>query len=105
MARPAMLGNGSLLVGINESGCVQDFYYPYVGLDNLTTARSMHHKVGVWVDKKFSWTDDGTWEISVDTESDALVSNVHVTNKKLAIELHFNDFVDHNFNAFCRQIT
>lgn len=105
MARPAMLGNGSLLVGINESGCVQDFYYPYVGLENLTTARSMHHKVGIWVEGNFSWTDDGTWDIHVDFEADALVSIVQAENKKLGVTLRFSDFVDHSFNAFCRQIT
>jgi glucoamylase len=105
MARPVMLGNGSLLVGINELGCVQDFYYPYVGLDNLTTARSMHHKIGVWVDKKFSWTDDGSWDLHVDFEPDALVSIVRMESKTLGVELLFRDFVDHNFNAFCRQVT
>ncbi|MBP7767169.1 hypothetical protein KA068_01460, partial [Candidatus Saccharibacteria bacterium] len=62
MARLAVLSNGSLSVGLNEHGLVHDFYYPYVGLDNLTTARSVHHKIGVWVDGRFSWVDDGSWE-------------------------------------------
>ena len=38
-----------MFVGLNENGLVHDFYYPYVGLENLTTARSMQHKIGVWV--------------------------------------------------------
>lgn len=104
MGRPVMLGNGALTVGLNERGLVHDFYYPYVGLDNLTTARSMEHKIGVWVDKKFYWIDD-TWEISVDFEADALISDITMVHKKLELELHANDFVDPYTNAFCRSIT
>ncbi|MGB4758894.1 MAG: glycoside hydrolase family 15 protein [Candidatus Saccharimonadales bacterium] len=104
MGRPVMLGNGSLTVGLNEQGLVHDFYYPYVGLDNLSTSRSVDHKVGVWVDGIFSWIDDGNWNISVDFESDALVSDIHAKNDGLGVELIFKDFVDHEVNAFCRKV-
>jgi GH15 family glucan-1,4-alpha-glucosidase len=105
VGRPVMLGNGSLTVGLNEHGLVHDFYYPYVGLDNLTTARSVHHKIGVWVDDKFSWVDDGSWDISVNFESDALVSTIRIQSDELGVELLMADFVDHEFNAFCRNIS
>lgn len=105
MGRPVMLGNGSLTVGLNEQGLVHDFYYPYVGLDNLTTARSVHHKIGVWVDGTFSWVDDGSWNISVNFESDALVSAIRMQSEEHRIELLCNDFVDSTSNVFCRQIT
>lgn len=104
MGRPVMLGNGSLTVGLNEHGLVHDFYYPYVGLDNLTTARSVHHKIGVWTDGKFSWVDDGSWDISVNFDNDALVSNIRMQSDALQTELLFTDFVDNDMNAFCRQI-
>lgn len=105
MGRPVMLGNGSLTVGLNEQGLVHDFYYPYVGLDNLTTSRSVHHKIGVWVDNTFSWVDDGTWKISVDFETGALVSTITMTHEALALSLQAVDFVDADHNAFCRQLT
>lgn len=105
MGRPVILGNGSLTVGLNEHGLVHDFYYPYVGLDNLTTARSVHHLVGIWVDGRFSWIDDGSWDISVNFEDDALVSDIRMYSNVLHIELQFSDFVDHEYNAFCRQIS
>ncbi len=105
MGRPVMLGNGSLTVGLNEHGLVHDFYYPYVGLDNLTTSRSVHHKIGIWVDGQFSWVDDGSWDISVNFEADALVSNIRIQSDELGVELLFADFVDHEYNAFCRSIT
>lgn len=104
MARSVILGNGQLAVGLNESGLVHDFYYPYVGLDNLTTARSAHHKIGVWIDGGFSWIDDGTWDISVDFETDAMISKVRFYSDQLKVELLCSDFVDAYFNAFCRQI-
>jgi GH15 family glucan-1,4-alpha-glucosidase len=104
MARPVMLGNGSLTVGLNEQGLVHDFYYPYVGLDNLTTARSVHHKIGVWVDGTFSWVDDGTWDISVNFDNDALISDIRMQSDELKIELLLEDFVDSEFNAFCRRV-
>lgn len=104
MARPVMLSNGKLMIGLNEHGLVHDFYYPYVGLDNLTTARSVHHKIGVWVNGTFSWVDDGNWDVSVDFESDALVSNIVMKSESLATELRFTDFVDNELNLFCRLI-
>jgi glucoamylase len=105
MGRPVMLGNGSLTVGLDENGLVHDFYYPYVGLDNLTTARSLPHKVGVWADGIFSWVDVKDWRISCDFESDVLASRVTMVSDKLQLELTFRDFVDHEFNAFCRQVS
>lgn len=104
MARPVILGNGSLTVGLNENGLVHDFYYPYVGLENLTTSRSVHHKIGVWVDGQFSWVDDGSWQTSVDFESDALVSNVTLTSDTLGIQLILHDFVDPTHPVFVRDI-
>ena len=83
MGRPVVLSNGQLFVGLDESGLVHDFYYPYVGLENLTNARSSQHKIGVWVDGKFSWTDDGSWEIKVDFEEDALISYIELKNDNL----------------------
>ncbi len=100
-----MLGNGSLTVGIGSYGLVHDFYYPYVGLDNLTNARSMRHKVGVWVNGKFSWLDDGSWETVTDFDPDALIGIVEAKHKEFGIELAFTDFVDHELNVFCRRVS
>ncbi len=100
-----MLGNGKILVGLNEHGLVHDFYYPYVGLDNLTTSRSVHHKIGIWVDGAFSWVDDGSWNISVGMREDALVGETSMKSADRQIELKLTDFVTPDDNIFCRQIT
>ena len=104
MGRPVILGNGSLTVGLDERGLVHDFYYPYVGLDNLTTARSSQHRIGIHVDNAFSWVSDEGWTCHITSENDALISDVQMGNETLGITLHFNDFVDTEFNAFCRQV-
>ncbi len=104
MARSVILGNGSLTIGLNERGLVNDFYYPYVGLDNLNTSRSMHHRIGVWIDGMFSWTDEHEWQAHVTFEDDALVSRVKLRHEALQVELSCTDFVDYEMNAFGRQI-
>lgn len=104
MGRPVVLSNGQIFVGLDENGSVHDFYYPYVGLENLTNARSSTHKIGVWVDGAFSWTDDATWEAKLDFENEALVSNISLVSKKLSISLQLTDFIDSEYNALVRRI-
>lgn len=103
MGRPVVLSNGRMFLGLNENGLVHDFYYPYVGLENLTNARSLEHKIGVWVDGEFKWTDDGSWEISIDFEEKALVSNITMHHAELSVTLQFQDFIDHEHTAFMRR--
>jgi GH15 family glucan-1,4-alpha-glucosidase len=104
MARPVVLSNGQLFVGLDENGLVHDFYYPYVGLDNLTNARRAQHMIGIWVDGKFSWTNDGTWDIQVLYEPGTLTSRVRMVSKKLGIKLESHDFIDDESNAFVRNL-
>ena len=105
MGRPVVLSNGQLYIGLDEHGLVHDFYYPYVGLENLTNARSIPHKIGIWVDGHFSWTDDESWDIQVDFEVDALISDIWLHSKNLGIALHMQDFIDSIDNALVRHIT
>lgn len=104
MGRPVVLSNGQLFVGLDESGLVHDFYYPYVGLENLTNARSLQHKIGVWVDGQFQWTNGGAWQISVTFEPEALMSNITMRSDSLGIRLESHDFIDSEHNAFIRSI-
>lgn len=105
MGRPVVLSNNQMFIGLNENGLVHDFYYPYVGLENLTTSRSLHHKIGIFVDDMFRWTDDGTWRIEVLFEPDALISDVSMHNDELAVTLHLSDTIDFEQNVFFRRIT
>src|SRR5487761_1626848 len=105
MGRLVVLSNGQLFVGLDESGLVHDFYYPYVGLENLTNARNSQHKIGLWVDGKFSWIDESDWELQeIAFETDALVSNIKLHSRKLGLSLHLQDFIDPEYNALIRHI-
>jgi glucoamylase len=105
MGRPVVLSNGQLFVGLDESGLVHDFYYPYVGLENLTNARSSQHKIGIWIDGQFSWTNDGSWIIDVNFEDDALVSAIKLHSDGLQVSLLLQDYIDPDYNALVRHIT
>jgi hypothetical protein len=69
-------------------------------LITLTTSRSIHHNIGVWVNGKFSWIDDGSWTIATDFEEDALISDISMFSKSFGIELLFKDFVDSDPTCF-----
>lgn len=104
MGRPVVLSNGQLFVGLDENGLVHDFYYPYVGLDNLTNARSSQHKIGVWVDGQFSWTNDGSWQVSVTYQDGKPISDIRLHSDNLGLTLQLHDFIDHGQNAFIRTV-
>lgn len=105
MGRPVVLSNGQLFVGLDENGLVHDFYYPYVGLENLTNARNSQHKIGVWADSAFSWVGDGGWKTETDFEPEGLVSNVTMRSEALKVTVRCSDFVDPEYNAFIRRVT
>ncbi len=104
MARPVVLSNGELHVGLNQFGLVHDFYFPYVGLENHSAGKDLRHKVGVWVDGQLSWLDDGTWDIRSWTAEGALIGHTRALHRTLNVLLEFDDTVDAEMSAFLRNI-
>jgi GH15 family glucan-1,4-alpha-glucosidase len=104
VARFAILGNGSLTVGIDEKGLVHDFYYPFVGLENLNTARSDPHYIGIWVDGVFSWLHDSAWKVEVKLHQHAMITQSRHVNDELKISLSIESFVDVSHNTFVRHV-
>ncbi len=105
MARPIVLSNGELHVGLNNYGLVHDLYYPYVGLENHSSGASTRHRVGVWVNGTLSWLDDeGAWTFHFRYPYSALIGHTIAKNEKLGVLLEFDDFVDSQMNAFIRNI-
>lgn len=104
MARPIVLSNGELHVGINKYGLVHDFYYPYVGLENHAAGKSLRHHVGVWVDGELSWLDDDSWTFQFRYPHNALIGHTIARNDRLGILLEFDDVVDSVMSAFLRNI-
>ena len=104
MARPIVLSNGELHVGINRYGMVHDFYFPYVGLENHSAGPNTRHKVGIWVDGQISWLDEPAWQLTFATADHALVGNLTARNELLGVLLEFDDFVDAHRNVFMRNV-
>lgn len=104
MSRSLVLGNGSLLVGLDRFGLVRDFYYDYVGLEDHLTADSVH-LVGVWVEDQLSWLSDPGWNIAIDYRHNTLAGLITAVNEHLELELHFLDLVYNEKSIFLRQIT
>ncbi len=105
MARPIVLSNGELHVGLNGFGMVHDFYYPYVGFENHSAGENLRHKVGIWIDGKISWLDShGEWTFSFSYPYPSLVGHTIAKNESLGILLEFDDFVDSDICAFMRNI-
>lgn len=104
MARPIVVSNNSLHVGINKYGLVHDFYYPHVGLENHSAGKGLRHMIGVWVDGKISWVTSDEWQRSFSYPHDALIGHTRLTNEILGIILEFDDAVLYDIDAFVRNI-
>lgn len=107
MARSATLGNGHILVGIDEHGYVRDFYYPYVGLSNHVSGASGNyvHRIGVFVDDELSWLSDPEWEVACQSPADSGVNVLHAVHRRLQITVTSTDAVHNEENVFLRSFT
>jgi GH15 family glucan-1,4-alpha-glucosidase len=104
VARPIVLSNGELHVGLNKYGVVHDLYYPYVGFENHAAGSGLRHKVGVFVDGQLSWTDDDSWQFDFHYPHTALIGHTVARNDNLGVILEFDDAVDTDMNVFMRNI-
>lgn len=101
MARALTLGNGTFLVCLDEHGFVRDMYFPYVGLENHVAGNK--HRIGIWVNDKFSWIDDGSWKISIGYKPETMVGYLVCKNDRLKVTVVMEDIVYNESNVFLRQ--
>lgn len=104
VARPIVLSNGELHVGLNKFGVVHDFYYPYVGFENHSAGTGLRHKIGVYIDGVISWTDDGNWTFTFRYPHNALIGHIVAKNEQLGVILEFDDTVDAEMSVLIRNI-
>ena len=105
MPRSANLGNGSLLITLDNHALMRDIYYPYVGMEDHTDYTHFH-RVGIYdIDKRImSWINKEDWLSSMEYEGDSLVCLSTLKNKNLGITLKFRDGVHMQENIFIRSI-
>ncbi len=105
MARPIVLSNGELHVGLNGFGLVHDFYFPYVGLENHSAGKDMRHRIGIWVDNNMSWLDsDPSWTFEFSYPHGALIGHTIAKNDRIGVILELDDCIDAQMSAFLRNI-
>ena len=104
MARPIVVSNGEMAVGLNQQGMVHDLYFPYVGLENHCSERAPRHRVGLFVDGTIHWLSDGSWDIEQKYFPGRLIGKTIATNQWLGFSVEFQDFVDAETNVFARNI-
>ena len=99
MPKLVNLGNGRILIGLDYLGRVKDFYFHYAGLENHVSEHLVH-KIGCFVEDEFSWIDDGSWSVDIDSRKDTMASNIKLVNQNLGVELHFLDIVYNEDDIF-----
>lgn len=104
MPKLVNLGNGRILIGLDKFGRVKDFYFHYAGLENHVSEHLVH-KIGCFVEDKFSWIDDGSWDVKIGCQKDTMASDIKATNASLGIELQLTDVVYNEDNIFIREVT
>ncbi|MCL2451822.1 glycoside hydrolase family 15 protein [Candidatus Saccharibacteria bacterium] len=104
MARPIILSNGEMAIGLNTFGMVHDFYYPYVGLENHSSERATRHRIGLFIEGAIHWLSDGSWKIKQEYIPGRLIGKTVATNEWLGFTIEFQDFVDSELSVFARNI-
>lgn len=95
-------GNGTTLIMLDNYGRLRDCYFPYVGLENHIGG-GLQHRIGVWVDDTFSWTDDNSWEIVCASDA-ANTGHIAMYSARLGLELQFTDVLYNGKEIFVRRI-
>lgn len=89
MARHLVIGNGKMLLNLDQHCFIRDIYYPFVG--QLNHVGGHYCRFGIWVEGEFSWLDEPEWRFELDYIEDSLVTNITAFNERLGVELHIND--------------
>ena len=97
------MGNGDTLVCLDKSGQVADFYFPYAGEENHI-GHNQIHKIGIFVDGRVNWIDNGDWNINIQFERHSMVSTIRASNEKMKVSLNSTDIVYNEKNIFLRKV-
>ncbi|SFE35133.1 Glucoamylase (glucan-1,4-alpha-glucosidase), GH15 family [Paenibacillus algorifonticola] len=89
MPRHLVIGNGKLLVNLDQTCYIRDIYYPYVG--QLNHVGGHYCRFGIWIGGVFSWLDEPEWNIELGYIDDSLVTNIIARHEGLGVELQMND--------------
>ncbi len=102
MPRPLVIGNGAMLVNFDSGANMRDLYYPYVGQWNHIQGNK--NSLGIWVEDKFSWCDESSWEKTLRYRKETLVTCVKLTSREMGLSLQINDTVHYHDNIYLKKV-
>lgn len=103
MPKIAALGNGKVLIGLDEKAQIKELYFPYPGLENHL-GKNQSHKLGVFVDQTFSWLNDDDWKMEYKNEPGTMSYIFVATNDKLGLKLILQDVLYNEKNVYIRKV-
>jgi len=104
MPKSLAVGNGNILVCLDENAQVRDFFFPHVGEENHLGGHRKH-RIGAWIDGDLRWFSDESWSISVNCMTTSLVGDITAYNDELGISIHLKDVVYNEKNVFVRNVS
>lgn len=102
MARHLVIGNGKMLMNLDQHCFLRDLYFPYVG--QLNHIGGQICRFGVWCGGKFVWLDDPGWTIELGYIDNSLVTNVIARHDELGLELHINDGIHQRETIYMKRV-
>jgi GH15 family glucan-1,4-alpha-glucosidase len=99
MVRHLSLGNGSLLVNLDDSLRIRDVYFPLAGQENHVQGRK--HRIGVH-GNGFSWIKN--WDTTPSYKEDTILGESTAYNEMEGLRMEFRDTVECKKNVFLREI-
>jgi GH15 family glucan-1,4-alpha-glucosidase len=97
-----VLGNGSLLIGIDEHYAIRDLFYPHVGLHNHLSGHMI--RTGVWANGRFCWLNADGWTRMMSYEPGTLVAKTTLTHACLGLRLTAQEAVHPQSPAYVRRM-
>lgn len=93
--RVASLGNGNLLVNVDEKGRIVDLYYPYVGMENQTSGEPIRYAV---FSEGLTSVDD-EWKTEVGYLDSTNIVEARLSSEKLKVSMLTYYFLDNEENT------
>jgi GH15 family glucan-1,4-alpha-glucosidase len=101
MSTSLVLGNGNILVNIDERLQVCDFFFPHIGQENHLTTIS--NKLFFRINGEYTQLTYNNFDINIAYQQDSLVGLSKIIHKATKTEIVFHDFVVPNENIFVRK--
>ncbi len=102
MPRSLSLGNGTVLVTIDQKARLRDLYFPYVGLENHVGGAYMH-RTGIWENGRLRWFDEAPWSVEVDA-NDSYQGKSIARSAESPLVVEITDMLHHVRNIYLRKL-